>query len=56
MAEALGCGRRDDYQEFMRLGDPAAIAALSRPVWETYGLSETQAKELAVKYFVPKKP
>ncbi|MBM4340498.1 MAG: hypothetical protein FJ110_13270 [Deltaproteobacteria bacterium] len=55
VAEALGCGRRDDFQEFKRLGDPAAIATLSRPVWETYGLSETQAKELAAKYFVPKK-
>ena len=55
VAEALGCARRDDFQELKRLGDPAAIAALSRPVWETHGLSETQAKELAAKYFVPKK-
>jgi len=55
VAEALDCGRRDDFQEFKRLGDPVAIAAMSRPVWETYGLSETQAKELAAKYFVPKK-
>lgn len=55
VAEALGCGHRDDYQEFKKLGDPAAIAALSRPVWESYGLSEAQAKELTAKYFVPKK-
>ncbi len=55
VAEALGCARRDDFQELKRLGDPASIAALSRPVWETHGLSETQAKELAAKYFAPKK-
>ncbi len=54
-AEALGCARRDDFQEFKKLGDPDAIATLARPVWETHGLSETRAKELAAKYFTPKK-
>jgi Fe-S oxidoreductase len=55
VAEAVGCSRRDDFQEFKKLGDPDAIAALSRPVWETHGLTKTQAKELAAKYFMPKK-
>ena len=55
VAEALGCARRDSFQEFKKLGDPKAIAAVSRPVWETYGLSEEQAKDLAAKYFMPKK-
>jgi Fe-S oxidoreductase len=55
VAEALGCARRDYFQEFKKLRDPDAIAALSRPVWETHGLSEERAKELAARYFVPKK-
>lgn len=56
VAEALGCARRDSFQEFKKLGDPSAIAVASRPVWETYGLSEGQAMEVATKYFLPKKP
>ena len=55
VAEALGCAHRDYFQEFKKLGDPEAIAALSRPVWETHGLSEERAKEMAAKYFVSKK-
>ena len=55
VAEALGCARRDYFQEFKKLRNPDAIAALSRPVWETHGLSEERAKELAVRYFVPRK-
>jgi Fe-S oxidoreductase len=55
VAEALGCARRDYFQEFKKLGDPDAIAALSRPVWETHGLSKEEAKELAARYFVPRK-
>ena len=55
VAEALGHARRDYFQEFKRLHDPKAIAALARPVWETHGLSEGQAKELAIRYFAPRK-
>jgi len=55
VAEALGCARRDYFQEFKKLGDPDAITALSRPVWETHGLSKEQATELAARYFVPRK-
>ncbi len=55
VAEALGCARRDYFQEFKKLRDPAAIAALSRAVWETHGLSEERVKELAARYFVPRK-
>jgi Fe-S oxidoreductase len=55
VAEALGCARRDYFQEFKNLGDPDAIAALSLPVWETHGLTEEQAKELAARYFLPRK-
>lgn len=54
VAEALGCAQRDYFQEFKKLGKPDAIAALSRPIWESHGLSEERAKELATKYFVSK--
>jgi Fe-S oxidoreductase len=54
VAEALGCAHRDYFQEFKKLGTPDAIVALSRPIWESHGLSEERAKELATKYFVPK--
>jgi hypothetical protein len=55
VAEALGCARRDYFQEFKKLRNPDAIAALSRPVWETHGLSEERARELAARCFVPRK-
>ncbi len=55
VAEALGCARRDYFQEFKKLRNPDAIAALSRPVWETHGLNEEQARELAARHFVPRK-
>ena len=51
LAEALGCAQRDYFQEFKKLGKPDAIAALARPIWESHGLSEERAKELAAKYF-----
>jgi Fe-S oxidoreductase len=55
VAEALGCSRRDYFQEFKKLNNPDAIAALSRPVWETHGLGEAQAKEVAAKCFMRRK-
>jgi Fe-S oxidoreductase len=55
VAEALGLAQRDYFQEFKKLSTPEAIAALSRPVWESHGLSEKDATELAIKYFFPKK-
>jgi len=55
VAEALDCYRRDYFQEFKKLSNPDAIAALSRPVWETHGLTEEQAKQLAAKCFMPRK-
>ncbi len=55
VAEALDCYRRDYFQEFKKLSNPDTIAALSRPVWETHGLSEEQAKDLAAKYFMSRK-
>ena len=54
-AEALGCAHRDYFQEFKKLGTPDAIVSLSRPMWESHGLSEEDAQGLVTKYFVPKK-
>jgi len=55
VAEALGCAHRDYFQEFKKLSTPDAIVALSRPMGESYGLSEERAKELVTKYFMPTK-
>jgi len=55
MAEALGCAHRDYFQEFKKLNAPDSIAAISRPMWESHGLTEEQALTLARKYFAPKK-
>ena len=55
VAEALGLAQRDYFQEFKKLSTPDAIVALSRPIWESHGLSEEDAGGLAAKYFVPKK-
>jgi Fe-S oxidoreductase len=54
VAEALGCARRDYFQEFKKLGNLDAILELSRPMWDSHGLSEAQAKELLTKYFAAK--
>jgi len=43
LAEALGCAHRDYFQEFKKLGVPDAIVDLSRPMWESHGLTEEHA-------------
>jgi len=53
LAETLGCARRDYFQEFKKLSNLDAILTLSRPMWDSHGLSKEQAKELVTKYFVP---
>jgi hypothetical protein len=52
--EALGCARRDYFQEFRKLSNLDAILDLSRPMWGSHGLREDQAKELVTTYFVAK--
>ena len=55
LAEALGFAHRDYFQEFKKLNTPEGIVNLSRPMWESYGLTEEHALSLATKYFVAKK-
>jgi hypothetical protein len=55
LAEALGCAHRDYFQEFKKLSVPDTIVDLSRPMWESHGLTEEHAMRLATKYFVSKK-
>jgi Fe-S oxidoreductase len=47
LAEALGCANPDREQAAAQLGDPAAVVAQTRPIWQTWGMSEEEAFELA---------
>lgn len=47
LAEALGCAHPDRRQAAMRLGDPEAFVAQTRRVWQSWGLSQTRAREIA---------
>jgi Fe-S oxidoreductase len=53
MAEALGVSKPDRFSELWRLGDPEKVVEASRPNWETWDISEEEARRLAHKYFVP---
>jgi hypothetical protein len=54
LAEALGVQIVDRFRTLWQLGDPDKILEKSRPQWESWGLSETEARELVQKFFVPK--
>jgi transcriptional regulator with XRE-family HTH domain len=47
LAEALGCDHADRYQAATRLGDPREFARQTRPVWESWGMTEERALALA---------
>ncbi|HEU5473328.1 MAG TPA: helix-turn-helix transcriptional regulator [Actinophytocola sp.] len=47
LAEALDCAHPDRYQDAVRLGNPQQFLERSRPVWQSWGLSEERATELA---------
>jgi len=47
LAEALGCGAPDRYQEAVRHNDPRRLFEESRPRWESWGMSEQRALETA---------
>jgi Fe-S oxidoreductase len=47
LAEALGCAHPDRAQAAMLLGDAAAVVAQTRPIWQTWGMSEEEALQLA---------
>lgn len=54
LAEALGVGVPDRFQMLWRLGDPERILEHSRPYWSSWGISESKARTLVDKFFVPK--
>jgi Fe-S oxidoreductase len=52
VAEALGVGVQDRYTMYWHLGDPKKIIEESRPQWESWGLTEEQALDVAERHFV----
>lgn len=55
LSEALGGGEPDNYKAFKNAGDPDAVVERSRAAWQSHGLSEERARELARKHF-PARP
>jgi hypothetical protein len=55
LAEALGCAHPDRYQAAVRLADAAEIVDQTRFNWESWGLSEKDATDLAEEYLVDKR-
>jgi Fe-S oxidoreductase len=53
MAEALGIVIPDRFQTLWRLGDPEQVLEHTRPHWESWGIAEADAREMAKKFFVP---
>jgi hypothetical protein len=53
LAEALGVSMPDRFSEYWRLGDARRVMEASRPNWQSWGISEEEALELAHKYFIP---
>jgi transcriptional regulator with XRE-family HTH domain len=47
LAEALGCAHPDRAQAAAQLGDADAVVEQTRPVWQTWGMSEDEARTLA---------
>lgn len=53
LAEALGVSMPDRFSQYWRLGDAHKVMEASRRNWESWGISEARALELAHKYFIP---
>ena len=53
LAEALGVAKPDRFSEYWRLADPQRIVEVSRPNWESWGMTDEEALRLAHRYFVP---
>jgi transcriptional regulator with XRE-family HTH domain len=47
LAEALGCEHPDRAQAANHLGDPVEVVRQTRPIWQTWGITEERALELA---------
>jgi hypothetical protein len=53
VAEALGIHVPDRFQILWRTGDPDRILELTRPHWQSWGVTEPDAREMVKKFFVP---
>ncbi|NIK61418.1 (Fe-S)-binding protein [Kribbella shirazensis] len=53
LAEALGLSIPDRFQILWRLGDANKILQMTRPHWESWGITEPKAREMVTRYFVP---
>ncbi len=51
LADALGVGVEDRYQTYWRLADPAAIVAVSRRAWDSWGMDPEDAFNTAQTHF-----
>lgn len=53
LAQALGVTVPDRFQILWRTADPEKILEMTRPQWQSWNLSEPEARQLVTKYFVP---
>lgn len=53
LAQALGVAKPDRFSEYWRMGDPVKVTEASRANWSSWGITETEALQLAHKYFTP---
>lgn len=53
IAEALGCAHPDRHQAAVLLGDPREFVRQTRAVWQSWGLDEARALELAAEISDP---
>jgi len=53
VAEALGYARPDRFQAYWHLGSAEAVVERARPIWESWGIREAEARRLADKFFNP---
>jgi hypothetical protein len=54
LADALDCAHPDRYQAAVRLGDVDEFLVQTRSVWQSWGISEDRARELAADISDPK--
>jgi Fe-S oxidoreductase len=56
LAEALGVGVEDRFTTYWHLGDADEIVERSRAEWQSWGLTEAEAYDVARRHFVPRYP
>jgi hypothetical protein len=54
LAEALGVAHPDRAQAAAHIGDPVEVVRQTRPIWESWDLTEAEALELASNSIYPK--